>query len=88
MLIVSPRHLEAPLREYAGHFNGHRPHRALGMQAPAPTTRLRLAGKDPPSIHGCDVLGGVIHEYEIAARDRILGMHRIVGAHYPGAGAS
>ncbi len=34
MLIVSRRHLEATLREYTDHYNGHRPHRALGIEAP------------------------------------------------------
>ena len=67
MLILSRRHLEATLREYADHFNGYRPHQALGMQASAPRKRLSVPGKDPPSIHRRDVLGGLIHEYEIAA---------------------
>jgi len=68
MLILSRGHLEATLRDYTKHFNGHRPHQALGMQAPAPrTTRLGVPGKDPPYIHRRDVLGGLIHEYEIAA---------------------
>ena len=67
MLILSRGHLDATLREYAEHFNRHRPHQALGMQAPAPRKRLRVAGKDPLSIHRRDVLGGLIHEYEVAA---------------------
>jgi hypothetical protein len=37
------------------------------MNAPAPRQRVRLAGKDPPSVHRRDVLGGLIHEYEIVA---------------------
>jgi len=67
MLILSRRHLEATLCEYAEHFNGHRPHRALSMHAPAPRRRLRVVGKDPPSVRRRDVLGGLTHEYEIAA---------------------
>ncbi len=67
MLIVSRRHLEATLREYTDHYNGHRPHRALGMEAPAPRRHLHAVGKDPPTVTRQDVLGGLIHEYEIAA---------------------
>jgi putative transposase len=67
MLIGSRPHLEATLRDYAEHFNGRRPHRALDMQAPAPTRRLQAVGKDPPSVRRRDVLGGLIHEYQIAA---------------------
>jgi putative transposase len=67
MLILSRRHLEATLLDYATHYNSHRPHRALGMQAPAPRSRLRALGKEPPAVRRRDVLGGLIHEYEIAA---------------------
>ena len=55
------------LRDYAEHFNDHRPHRPLDMEAPAPTRRLQAVGKDPPSVRRRDVLGGLIDEYEIAA---------------------
>ncbi len=37
------------------------------MEAPAPKRRLRVVGKDPPSVRRRDVLGGLTHEYEIAA---------------------
>jgi hypothetical protein len=33
-LILGRRHLERVLRGYAEHFNGHRPHRGLGLRAP------------------------------------------------------
>ena len=69
MLTLSRRHLDATLRIYAGHYNGHRPHRALGMEAPAPQRRLHAVrgGSDPSSVRRRDLLGGLIHEYEIAA---------------------
>ncbi len=67
MLIVNRRHLEATLRDYTDHYNGHQPHRALDMEAPAPKRHLHAVGKDPPPIKRHDVLGGLIHEYEIAA---------------------
>jgi putative transposase len=36
LLIVGRGHLEQALRVYAAHYNIHRPHRALALQAPAP----------------------------------------------------
>jgi putative transposase len=67
MLTLSARHLEATLRVYANHYNGHRPHRALGMEAPVPRRRLHTVGRDPHSVERRDLLGGLIHEYQIAA---------------------
>jgi putative transposase len=67
MLTLSRRHLEAMLRVYANHYNGHRPHRALGMEAPLPRRRLHTVGTGPPSVERRDLLGGLIHEYETAA---------------------
>jgi transposase InsO family protein len=34
MLIMGCRQLRSVLAEYADHYNGHRPHRALGQAAP------------------------------------------------------
>jgi putative transposase len=67
MLTLSRRHLEATLRVFASHYNGHRPHRALGMEAPAPRRRLHAVGTGLPSVERRDLLGGLIHEYDIAA---------------------
>jgi transposase InsO family protein len=67
VLTLSRRHLQATLRSYVEHYNGHRPHRALDMQPPMPRRHLRAVGKDPPSVTRRDVLGGLIHEYQIAA---------------------
>jgi len=67
MLTLSQRHVEATLRVFANHYNGHRPHRALGMEAPAPRRRLHAVGTGPPSIERRNLLGGLIHEYDIAA---------------------
>ena len=35
-ITVGRRHLEATVREYVEHYNGHRPHRSLGQLPPAP----------------------------------------------------
>jgi putative transposase len=67
MLTLSRRHLEATLRIYVSHYNGHRPHRALGMEAPAPRRRLYEVGTGLPSVERRDLLGGLIHESDIAA---------------------
>jgi putative transposase len=62
MLIVGGRQLQAVLAEYVDHYNGHRPHRALGQAPP-----LRPA--EPPVVLTTrrvlrrDRLGGLIHEY-------------------------
>jgi hypothetical protein len=55
------------LRVYVEHYNCHRPHRALGMDAPAPRQHLRAVGKDPSAIKRRDLPSGLIHEYDIAA---------------------
>jgi transposase InsO family protein len=68
LLIVSRKHLERVLRGYAQHYNTHRPHRALEQRPP-------LAKPPPPPPSGTDLvrlrrrdrLGGLLHEYELAA---------------------
>ena len=66
MLIVGCRQLRWVLAEYVDHYNGHRPHRALGQAPP-------LGSAEPPIIPGPgrvarrDRLGGLIHEYAQAA---------------------
>jgi len=68
LLIVNEHHLRQVLTEYLGHYNTARPHRALGQLAPA------QAPTRPPEINLADhrirrkqVLGGLTHEYQIAA---------------------
>jgi transposase InsO family protein len=62
MLIFGCRQLQAVLAEYADHYNGHRPHRALGQAPP-------LGPAEPPAVSPSggvvrrDRLGGLIHEY-------------------------
>src|SRR5215470_17083356 len=38
LLIVGRGHLEQVFRVYVQHFNQHRPHRALGLEPPNPST--------------------------------------------------
>jgi len=62
LLIVGRGHLEQALRVYAAHYNAHLPHRALGLEAPAPPARLAAVGDDQPArVHRRDLLGGLLH---------------------------
>ena len=64
LLIVGRGHLEQALRVYVTHYNTHRPHRALALQAPAPGARLAVVGDDQPArVHRRDPLGGLLHKY-------------------------
>ena len=69
LLVVNERHLRRMLTEYLRHYNSARPHRALGQLAPAqadtgPPKPINLADH---RIHRRQVLGGLTHEYQIAA---------------------
>src|SRR5215216_500934 len=44
LLIVGRSHLEQILRVYVQHYNGHRPHRALGLAAPDPPAGRHRVG--------------------------------------------
>jgi transposase InsO family protein len=68
LLIVNEHHLCRVLTEYLRHYNTARPHRSLGQLAPAQTRAW------PPEINLAEhrirrkqVLGGLTHEYQIAA---------------------
>jgi putative transposase len=61
LLIYGQRHLQAVLRTYAGHYNGHRPHQSRGQRPP---------DRDEPAVvplgapvRRRKVLGGMINEY-------------------------
>jgi putative transposase len=65
-LIINQRHATAVLAKYQHHYNGHRPHRALGQAAPLrplpqPTTT------ETNTVRRRDRLGGLLHEYQQVA---------------------
>jgi transposase InsO family protein len=64
ILILGRRHLEHVLRIYRGHYNQHRPHRALDLLPPNGRDPTPL--NTPVRLRRRDVLGGLIHEYEAA----------------------
>jgi len=63
LLVLSRRHLESVIATYVEHYNGARPHRSLELTAPQATTVTERHGE----ICRRDVLGGLIHEYSLAA---------------------
>ncbi len=70
LLILGRRQLEHVLRVYVRHYNGHRPHRALDLKPPDLSARSHARAKSNPQdlqVSRRDLLGGIIHEYELAA---------------------
>jgi putative transposase len=68
LLIVGQRHLEQVLRVYVEHYNRHRSHRALGLEAPGPPAALTIVSEDQQGrVPRRDLLGGLLHEYRRAA---------------------
>jgi len=65
MLIYGEQHLRSVLSEYAGHYNGHRPHQSR-QQRPPDQVEQTSAPLDLP-VQRRKVLGGVINEYYQAA---------------------
>jgi transposase InsO family protein len=68
LLIINEHHLRQILAEYLAYYNSARPHRALGQLAPT------QVGTGPPQINLAEyrirrkqILGGLTHEYQIAA---------------------
>jgi hypothetical protein len=63
LLVISRRHLERALAEYVAHYNQGRPHRSLDLTPPRqhPTTQAEGV------VRRRDLLGGLIHEYDLAA---------------------
>jgi hypothetical protein len=68
-LILNQSHLERILGVFVDHHNEHRPHRALSLAPPDP--RRQAVASVSTSVHARilrrDRLGGVIHEYALAA---------------------
>jgi putative transposase len=68
LLIINEHHLRRVLTEYLRHYNAARPRRSPGQLAPAQAhtrpPQINLAGH---RIRRKQVLGGLTHEYQIAA---------------------
>ena len=66
-LVRGRRHLDRLVRTYAEHYNRARPHRGLGLETPAGAEQIDTCPSGVRSVRRRDVLGGLIHEYELAA---------------------
>jgi len=66
-LIWNQRHLLRVLREYQNHHNEHRPHRSLQQSAPLKAIPTPVSDLDAIRVHRLDRIGGLIHEYTLAA---------------------
>jgi putative transposase len=66
LLVLNREHLHQVLRVFVDHYNGYRPHRALRLRPPTPKS-LAVAEWSGGQVQRRDRLGGVIHEYGVAA---------------------
>jgi putative transposase len=74
LLILGRRHLERVVRVHAQHYNEHRPHRSLAQRPPLAKPPPRISEPTPTieqlrldRLRRRDRLGGLLHEYELAA---------------------
>ena len=65
MLIFGERHLRSVMAEYARHYNGRRPHRALQLRPARPDHPIADLSRE--RVKRRPVLGGLLNEYERAA---------------------
>jgi putative transposase len=67
LLVLGRRHLQHVLVAYIRHYNQHRPHRALGQRSPLSGDKPAADPIDLDRLRRRDLLGGLIHEYQLAA---------------------
>jgi transposase InsO family protein len=67
LLILNHQHLERVLDVFVEHYNGHRPHRALGLTPPRPARPTLTTACGETRVQRRDRLGGVVHEHVLAA---------------------
>jgi putative transposase len=67
MLVLGPRRLEQVLRAYTAHYNRRRPHRGREPRTPDPQPDPAPWPAEGVRVRRRDVLGGLIHEYDLAA---------------------
>ena len=66
-LILGDRHLDLMLREYATHYNGHRPHQSRQQRPPDIETQPSWDVADLRSVRRRPVVTGLINQYHHAA---------------------
>jgi Integrase core domain len=67
ILVIGRRHLLRVLAAYVAHYNEHRPHRALHQRPPLHALPPTCEAVDLDRVRRRDLLGGLIHEYRLAA---------------------
>jgi transposase InsO family protein len=69
LLLLNQQHLEGAVGTFVNHYNRHRPHRGLNLRPPQPLPSVGTPA--PGSLGGRvqrrDRLGGLVHEYVLAA---------------------
>jgi putative transposase len=66
-LIVNQAHLRSALAEYAAYYNHRRPHQGRDQGPPVPLAAAPTLPAAPAQIRCRPVLGGLIHDYDVAA---------------------
>jgi transposase InsO family protein len=67
LLLLHRPHVERVLKIYVDHYNRHRPHRGLCLRAPDGPPVEPAAAPAVERLRRRDVLGGLIHEYDLVA---------------------
>ena len=67
ILVLGRRHLYRTLLEYVEHYNRGRPHRGIDLRVPDPRSSEPSVATPIRKLRRRDVLGGLIHEYELTA---------------------
>jgi putative transposase len=75
MIPISEAHLRSIMREWVAHYNGGRPHSALGPGVPGPPAGSARTSKAEPRcrwtpgalVRAKSVLGGLHHEYSLSS---------------------
>ncbi len=66
-LVFGRQHLERTLRTYVGHYNEARRYRGLALRTPIGNPSPAVGDLRAANVRRRDVLGGLIHEYGVAA---------------------
>jgi hypothetical protein len=76
LLMLNQQHLERIVAAFVDHDNRHRPHRALSLAPPEPRRQAApVSAAGDTCIVRRDRLGGVVHEYELAAWQGFCTVH-------------
>jgi len=69
LLILNQPHLEHAVSVFVRHYNTHRPHRRLDLRPPQPppSAPAPVTGSLEGRVQRRDRLGGLVHEYVVAA---------------------